>query len=91
MGGGSWKVTGSDGSWLDLFEKENVPIVPFQSSNCAYRVNWPEDFMQVFEGSPLKNIAISCLNKRQKGEAVITRFGLEGNAIYALSPQIWRN
>jgi predicted flavoprotein YhiN len=27
------------------------------------------------------------LNKRQKGEAVITRFGL-GNAIYALSPQI---
>ena len=40
------------------------------------------------EGSPLKNIAISCLNKRQKGEAVITRFGLEGNAIYALSPQI---
>ncbi|MFV8354096.1 NAD(P)/FAD-dependent oxidoreductase [Flavobacterium sp. XS2P14] len=88
MGGGSWKVTGSDGSWLDLFEKENVPIVPFQSSNCAYRVNWPEDFIQVFEGSPLKNIAISCLNKRQKGEAVITRFGLEGNAIYALSPQI---
>nr|WP_309760650.1 TIGR03862 family flavoprotein [Flavobacterium sp.] len=88
MGGGSWKVTGSDGSWLDLFEKKNVPIVPFQSSNCAYRVNWPEDFMQVFEGSPLKNIAISCLNKRQKGEAVITRFGLEGNAIYALSPQI---
>ena len=88
LGGGSWKVTGSDGGWLDLFEKENVPIVPFQSSNCAYRVNWPEDFMEAFEGIPLKNIAISCLNKRQKGEAVITRFGLEGNAIYALSPQI---
>ncbi|MFV8378035.1 NAD(P)/FAD-dependent oxidoreductase [Flavobacterium sp. LB3R33] len=88
MGGGSWKVTGSDGSWLDLFERENIPIVPFQSSNCAYRVNWPEDFIVEHEGSPLKNIAISCLNKRQKGEAVITRFGLEGNAIYALSPQI---
>ncbi|MDD2819687.1 MAG: TIGR03862 family flavoprotein [Flavobacterium sp.] len=88
MGGGSWKVTGSDGSWLDLFERESIPIVPFQSSNCAYRVNWPEDFILEHEGSPLKNIAISCLNKRQKGEAVITRFGLEGNAIYALSPQI---
>jgi uncharacterized flavoprotein (TIGR03862 family) len=88
MGGGSWKVTGSDGTWLDLFERENIPIVPFQSSNCAYRVNWPEDFIMEHEGSPLKNIAISCLNKRQKGEAVITRFGLEGNAIYALSPQI---
>lgn len=88
MGGGSWKVTGSDGSWLDLFEMQSIPIVPFQSSNCAYRVNWPEDFILEHEGSPLKNIAISCLNKKQKGEAVITRFGLEGNAIYALSPQI---
>jgi uncharacterized flavoprotein (TIGR03862 family) len=88
MGGGSWKVTGSDGSWLDLFERESIPIVPFESSNCAYRVNWPEDFIAEHEGSPLKNIAISCLNKRQKGETVITRFGLEGNAIYALSPQI---
>lgn len=88
LGGGSWKVTGSDGGWLDLFEKENVPIVPFQSSNCAYRVNWLEDFILEHEGSPLKNIAIRCLHKKQKGEAVITRFGLEGNAIYALSPQI---
>jgi uncharacterized flavoprotein (TIGR03862 family) len=88
MGGGSWKVTGSDGSWLDLFDRESILTVPFQSSNCAYRVNWPEDFILEHEGSPLKNIAISCLNKKQKGEAVITRFGLEGNAIYALSPQI---
>lgn len=88
LGGGSWKVTGSDGSWLNLFEKENIPIVPFQSSNCAYAVSWPEDFIAAFEGTPLKNIAISCLNKKQKGEVVITSFGLEGNAIYALSPQI---
>ncbi|MFV8325952.1 NAD(P)/FAD-dependent oxidoreductase [Flavobacterium sp. ZS1P14] len=88
LGGGSWKVTGSDGSWLDLFKTKDIAIVPFQSSNCAYRVNWPKDFIVEHEGSPLKNIAISCLNKSQKGEAVITRFGLEGNAIYALSPQI---
>ncbi|MFV8270003.1 NAD(P)/FAD-dependent oxidoreductase [Flavobacterium sp. GT2N3] len=88
LGGGSWKITGSDGTWLDLFEQQDIAIVPFQSSNCAYRVDWPEDFISEHEGSPLKNIAISCLNKKQKGEVVITRFGLEGNAIYALSPQI---
>jgi uncharacterized flavoprotein (TIGR03862 family) len=88
LGGASWKVTGSDGNWLDLFASQNIPIVAFQSSNCAYRVDWPEDFILEHEGSPLKNIAISCLNKKQKGEVVITRFGLEGNAIYALSPQI---
>ena len=88
LGGGSWKITGSDGTWLNLFERKSIPIVPFQSSNCAYRVEWPTDFISEHEGSPLKNIAISCLNKKQKGEVVITRFGLEGNAIYALSPQI---
>lgn len=88
LGGGSWKITGSDGTWLNLFERKSIPIVPFQSSNCAYRVDWPKDFISEHEGSPLKNIAISCLNKKQKGEVVITRFGLEGNAIYALSPQI---
>ena len=88
LGGGSWKVTGSDGLWVDLFKTKDITTVPFQASNCAYKVNWPDDFIADHEGSPLKNIAISCMNKSQKGEAVITRFGLEGNAIYALSPQI---
>ena len=88
LGGGSWKVTGSDESWVDLFKAKGISTVPFQASNCACQVNWPEDFITEHAGTPLKNIAISCLNKSQKGEAVITRFGLEGNAIYALSPQI---
>ena len=39
-------------------------------------------------GLPLKNITISCGSKLQQGEAVITSLGLEGNAIYALSPEI---
>ena len=88
LGGGSWKVTGSDGLWVDLFKTKGVSTVPFQASNCAYQVNWPDDFIGEHEGTPLKNVAINCLNKSQKGEAVISRFGLEGNAIYALSPHI---
>jgi len=88
LGGGSWKVTGSDGSWIDIFNKKGIDTTPFKASNCAYRVNWNNDFITNYEGTPLKNIAISCGNKTQKGEVVITRFGLEGNAIYAISPQI---
>ena len=88
LGGGSWKVTGSDGMWLDLFKTEGIDVVPFKASNCAYGVNWPDDFINIYEGNPLKNISISCGDKSQKGEVVITRFGLEGNAIYAISPQI---
>ncbi|MFE3871059.1 NAD(P)/FAD-dependent oxidoreductase [Flavobacterium sp. ZS1P70] len=88
LGGGSWKVTGSDGTWLNLFKKKGIDVVPFKASNCAYGVNWRDDFIDLYEGNPLKNIAISCGDKTQKGEVVITRFGLEGNAIYAISPQI---
>ncbi len=37
---------------------------------------------------PLKNISITALDATKKGEAVITEFGIEGGAIYALSKQI---
>ncbi|WP_367390822.1 NAD(P)/FAD-dependent oxidoreductase [Lewinella sp. LCG006] len=88
LGGGSWKVTGSDGSWLTIFTKKGIATKAFKPANCAYQMDWPTTFLSKNEGQPLKNIAISCENSTQKGEAVITHFGLEGNALYALSPQI---
>ncbi len=88
LGGGSWKITGSDGTWLDAFLKRGIKTAPFKASNCAYQIEWKSNFIKNNEGNPLKNIAIKCGNKTQKGEAVITKFGLEGNAIYGLSPQI---
>lgn len=88
LGGGSWKVTGSDGSWLKPFEQKGIEAIPFQASNCGYKINWPTQFITRHEGNPLKNIAISCANQQQKGEVVVTKFGLEGNVIYALSPKI---
>lgn len=88
LGGSSWEVTGSDGSWLSAFGKKGIETVPFVASNCAYRINWTESFIQKHKGNPLKNITISFQKKTQKGEAVITEFGIEGNAIYGLSPEI---
>jgi uncharacterized flavoprotein (TIGR03862 family) len=88
LGGGSWKVTGSEGNWRDTFSKKGIKTKPFQASNCGYQVAWKANFIQKHEGTPLKNITISCNNGIQKGEAVITKFGLEGNSIYGLSPQI---
>ena len=88
LGGGSWKITGSDGDWLNTFKEKGIKTTPFEASNCAFKVDWNPSFINQNEGTPLKNIAISCSEKTQKGEAVITKFGLEGNAIYALSPQI---
>ncbi|MEZ7917863.1 MAG: NAD(P)-dependent oxidoreductase [Patiriisocius sp.] len=88
LGGASWKVTGSDGKWLDTFSEKGIQTKIFQGSNCGYKINWDNSFIKNHEGTPLKNIAISCDTRLQKGEAVITKFGLEGNAVYGLSPQI---
>jgi uncharacterized flavoprotein (TIGR03862 family) len=87
-GGGSWKITGSDGTWMPIFKRKGITVHPFQASNCAYHILWENDFILSQAGSPLKNISISCRDKKQKGEVVITEYGLEGNAIYALSPEI---
>jgi uncharacterized flavoprotein (TIGR03862 family) len=88
LGGGSWKITGSDGCWIETFQKKGIKTIPFEASNCAFKIDWKLDFIEKNNGNPLKNITISCSGKTQKGEAVITNFGLEGNAIYGLSPQI---
>jgi len=88
LGGGSWKVTGSDGEWLNGFSRRGIKVVGFQPSNCAFEVGWGKEFVHDHAGAPLKNIALRCNGVYEKGELVITRFGLEGNAIYALSRQI---
>lgn len=88
LGGSSWKVTGSDGSWLNTFNEHDIATIPFAPANCAYKINWPKDFIQRNGGEPLKNIAASYGKRTQKGELVITDFGLEGNAVYALSSEI---
>lgn len=90
LGGASWKVTGSDGKWLPYFYKKKIEITPFQASNCAYEVAWPESFKEKYQGQPLKNISLRIDKKICKGELVVTAQGLEGNALYALSPELRR-
>lgn len=88
LGGASWKVTGSDGKWSKPFEERGVKVVPFRAANCAFEVDWNTDFITTHEGKPLKNIALTFNNHFYKGELVISKFGLEGNAMYALSQKI---
>ncbi len=88
MGGSSWKVTGSDGGWKKLFEDRGVHVQPFRAANCAFEIDWDKDFIEQHEGKPLKNIALTYANHFSTGELVISKFGLEGNAIYALSQKI---
>tara|TARA_R110001583_G_scaffold123082_1_gene274424 strand:+ start:44027 stop:45217 length:1191 start_codon:yes stop_codon:yes gene_type:complete len=88
LGGASWKVTGSDGKWSKNFEERGVSVQPFRAANCAFEVDWNKSFIATHEGKPLKNISLSYNGHVSKGELVISKFGLEGNAIYALSQKI---
>ena len=85
LGGSIWKVKGSDGKWTNYFSEKGVEIIPFRPSNCAFAIKWKPDFLEFAEGKPLKNITIAIDDKQIAGEAVITRLGLEGGAVYALS------
>lgn len=88
MGGASWPVTGSTGDWKKIFDKNNINTLPFQSSNCGIHINWPENIKANHTGKPLKNIAVTVNGIQQKGEVLITDYGLEGNAIYPVVPEI---
>lgn len=90
LGGASWPVTGCDGKWIRLFEEKGISIIPFDASNCSFRLKWNQKIPESVIGIPLKNVVFSCGNVSRKGEAVITAEGIEGSGIYPLSPLIRR-
>lgn len=88
LGGGSWSVTGSTGTWPKLLKPLGIEAVPFSASNCGVEVAWPEAFAHAHAGKPLKNVRIAAGERSGLGEATITAQGLEGNAIYPLVPAL---
>ena len=98
LGGGSWPVLGSDGSWVSLLEQRQVDVAPLQPSNCGFDVGgpekgWSEHFTARHAGHPLKPVVIEWRDAdgatvRQQGEFVITATGVEGSLIYGLSARL---
>ena len=88
LGGASWPVTGSRGTWLDAFKAKDIRVHSFQPSNCSFLINWPPELIPILAGKALKNCSFRCGKDIQKGEAVLTSTGIEGSGIYPLSPHI---
>ena len=85
LGGASWPRLGADGAWADLLKARGVAIAPLRPANCGFTVAWSDVFKDRFEGQPLKGVALSIDGRMVRGEAMITRAGIEGGGIYALS------
>jgi uncharacterized flavoprotein (TIGR03862 family) len=88
LGGASWPRLGSDGGWTETLRARGVHVSPLKPANCGFAVNWSDIFRDRFEGEPLKGIALSFADRSVRGEAVITRGGIEGGAVYALSAEL---
>jgi uncharacterized flavoprotein (TIGR03862 family) len=88
LGGASWPKLGADGGWTDLFKSKGIEICSLRPANCGFHVAWSDIFRDRFEGQPLKSVALSVGGETIRGEATITRDGLEGGAVYALSALI---
>ncbi|MGY3614702.1 putative flavoprotein (TIGR03862 family) [Bradyrhizobium sp. USDA 10063] len=88
LGGASWPRLGSDGSWVDVLAARGVRISPLRPANSGFTVAWSDIFSNRFEGQPLKGVALSFGGQQVRGEAIVTRTGIEGGAIYALSADL---
>ena len=84
LGGASWPQTGSTGLWEQALSSLGVHVFPLVASNCGWECHWPPDLLERCEGRPLKNLRVAAGNFSVRGELLLTRYGLEGGALYAL-------
>jgi hypothetical protein len=85
LGGASWPRLGSNGDWRDILSARGIAISELKPANSGFRVAWSDSFRERFEGQPLKNVALGYEEHTSRGEMVITKDGIEGGGIYALS------
>jgi uncharacterized flavoprotein (TIGR03862 family) len=88
LGGATWPRLGSDGGWVEAVTRAGIRVTPLAPANCGFMACWSDVFATRFEGEPLKRLALSFAGRTARGEAIITRRGLEGGAVYALSPPL---
>ena len=81
-------AAGLDGAWAETLAAKGVPISPLRPAISGFTVAWSDIFRDRFEGQPLKRVALLSGAHSVRGEAVVTRTGIEGGAVYALSAEL---
>lgn len=84
LGGGSWSKTGSDGSWVSLFEAKSIRVETLVPSNAGMNFQFKND-PSLFEGHVIKNVVARMGTQEKKGEITLTNYGFEGAPIYHLN------
>lgn len=98
LGGGSWSRLGSDGAWAPMLAEKGVDVAPLRPANCGFQADWSAHFQERHAGEPLKSVTARVLDTAspdsggnapwRRGEIMLTRDGLEGGLVYALSSDL---
>jgi uncharacterized flavoprotein (TIGR03862 family) len=92
LGGASWSALGSDGRWTAMLAARGVHVAPLRPANCGFECAWSRHLIERHAGAPIKSVRLrladDAADAAQNGEFVITAYGVEGSAIYALSARL---
>lgn len=90
LGGASWPRLGSDGGWVGPFSERGVAVTALRPANVGVRVGWSKTFAERFAGSPLKQVGLAVRGHGRpvRGDAMVTRTGVEGGPVYAVGAAI---
>lgn len=84
LGGASWARLGSTGDWAGYLRAKGVKLTVFAPANAGISVEWSDHMTRHF-GAALKGIALTSGPYMSRGEAAISKRGLEGGGIYSVS------
>lgn len=87
LGGASWGRLGSDGAWVPVLERIGVTLAPWKPANVGLVVDWSPQMARHF-GTAVKGAALIAGGGPERGEFVVSRRGLEGGGIYAVSRSV---
>lgn len=97
LGGGSWARLGSDGQWMQTLQGKMLRRAPLTASNCGFDVDWSEHIQHQFAGAPLKSVSLGIKDTatgqwvfNRRGEAMLSKHGIQGSLVYAASQTINR-
>lgn len=88
LGGASWPKLGSEGGWTGTLRAAGVAVTPLSAANSGAVVGWSSIFRADFEGRPIKTVLLRHGDATARGDMVVTRKGLEGGPVYALSSRL---
>jgi uncharacterized flavoprotein (TIGR03862 family) len=88
LGGASWPRLGANGDWVGALREQGLTVADLAPANSGFNLDWSAVFRDRHAGQALKNVIVGFEGRRARGDVMVTRYGLEGGPIYALSTQM---